>query len=129
MQAGASLAAVQRILRHKDPKITTEIYGHSEKDHLRAEMDRLTLGVTASHNDAQADAQRTRAVANLPRNATQVLPTPDDDEDPPRGGGSKKPDLKEKSAGAPDRIRTCDLRIRSPTLYPAELRVLVWKPA
>ena len=24
--------------------------------------------------------------------------------------------------GAPDRIRTCDLRLRRPTLYPAELR-------
>ena len=27
-----------------------------------------------------------------------------------------------KKFGAPDRIRTCDLRIRSPLLYPAELR-------
>ena len=26
-----------------------------------------------------------------------------------------------KKSGAPDRIRTCDLRIRSPLLYPAEL--------
>ena len=26
-------------------------------------------------------------------------------------------------AGATDRIRTCDLRIRSPLLYPAELRL------
>ena len=27
-------------------------------------------------------------------------------------------------SGAPDRIRTCGLRIRSPLLYPAELRAL-----
>ena len=27
--------------------------------------------------------------------------------------------------GAPDRIRTCDLRLRRATLYPAELRVLM----
>ena len=27
--------------------------------------------------------------------------------------------------GAPDRIRTCDLRLRRATLYPAELRVPV----
>jgi hypothetical protein len=27
--------------------------------------------------------------------------------------------------GTPDRIRTYDLRLRKPTLYPAELRVLV----
>ena len=28
--------------------------------------------------------------------------------------------------GAPDRIRTCDLRIRSPLLYPAELQALLF---
>ncbi len=27
--------------------------------------------------------------------------------------------------GVPDRIRTYDLRLRKPTLYPAELRVLI----
>lgn len=26
----------------------------------------------------------------------------------------------------PDRIRTCDRRIRNPELYPAELRALKW---
>ena len=31
----------------------------------------------------------------------------------------------EKQNGAPDRIRTCDLWTRNPTLYPAELRVHV----
>ena len=30
--------------------------------------------------------------------------------------------LKTYSSGGPGRIRTCDLRIRSPLLYPAELR-------
>ena len=30
-----------------------------------------------------------------------------------------------RHTGAPGRSRTCDLRIRSPTLYPAELRALV----
>jgi hypothetical protein len=28
---------------------------------------------------------------------------------------------------APDRIRTCDLRLRRPTLYPAELRARMWQ--
>src|ERR1700730_2053366 len=31
--------------------------------------------------------------------------------------------MREMEAGAPDRIRTCDLRLRRATLYPAELRV------
>jgi hypothetical protein len=31
------------------------------------------------------------------------------------------------AGGAPDRIRTCDQRLRKPLLYPAELRVLEGK--
>jgi len=41
MMAGANPAAVQRILRHSDPRITTEIYGHLAPEYLRAEIDRL----------------------------------------------------------------------------------------
>ena len=38
----------------------------------------------------------------------------------------KSPSLRMDSIfGVPDRIRTYDLRLRKPTLYPAELRVLV----
>ena len=35
--------AVQRILRHSDPRITTEVYGHLLPDYLRAEIDRLSF--------------------------------------------------------------------------------------
>jgi hypothetical protein len=35
------------------------------------------------------------------------------------------PPSRAKSESAPDRIRTCDLRFRRPTLYPAELRARV----
>ncbi|HTS88825.1 MAG TPA: excisionase family DNA-binding protein [Gemmatimonadales bacterium] len=38
-------AAVQRILRHSDPKITTEVYGHLAPGDLRAEVDRLAFGL------------------------------------------------------------------------------------
>jgi integrase len=41
MMAGADPAAVQRILHHRDPRITTEVYGHLAPDYLRAEFDRL----------------------------------------------------------------------------------------
>ncbi len=41
MMSGANPAAVQRILRHCDPRITTEVYGHLAPGHLRAEVDRL----------------------------------------------------------------------------------------
>jgi integrase len=44
MMAGANPAAVQRILRHRDPRITTEIYGHLAPGYLQSEVDRLQFG-------------------------------------------------------------------------------------
>jgi integrase len=44
MMAGANPASVQRILRHSDPKLTTEVYGHLAPGYLRAEVDRLAFG-------------------------------------------------------------------------------------
>ncbi len=44
MMGGASIAAVQRILRHSDPRITTEIYSHLAPDFLRTEIDKLSFG-------------------------------------------------------------------------------------
>jgi integrase len=41
MMAGANPAAVQRILRHSDPRITTEVYGHLEPNYLRREVNLL----------------------------------------------------------------------------------------
>jgi hypothetical protein len=54
--AGANPAAVQRILRHSDPRITTEVYGHLVPDYLRAEIDRLSFGIVPparASNDSQ----------------------------------------------------------------------------
>ena len=50
MMAGVNPGAVQRILRHSDPRITTETYGHLQPDYLRSEIDRLRFG-TAPAND------------------------------------------------------------------------------
>ena len=43
MMAGANPAAVQRILRHSDPRITTEVYGHLSPGYLRQEIDLLSF--------------------------------------------------------------------------------------
>ncbi len=45
-------AAVQRILRHSDPRITTEVYGHLVPGYLQDEVDRLRFGEPS--NDLQA---------------------------------------------------------------------------
>ncbi len=44
MMNGANPASVQRILRHSDPKLTTEVYGHLAPEYLLAEVDRLSFG-------------------------------------------------------------------------------------
>ena len=54
LMAGASLAAVQRILRHSDPRITTEVYGHLVPDNLRAEIDRLRFGIAPPPKSSNA---------------------------------------------------------------------------
>ena len=43
LRAGVPLVAVQRVLRHEDPKLTADTYGHLEQDFLRVEIDRLKL--------------------------------------------------------------------------------------
>jgi len=45
MMAGANPAAVQRILGHSSPAITTGIYGHLAPSYLLAEADRLSFGL------------------------------------------------------------------------------------
>jgi integrase len=47
MMAGADLPAVQRIMRHTDPRITTEFYGHLAPGYLRNAIDRLAFEAKA----------------------------------------------------------------------------------
>ena len=70
MMNGANPAAVQRILRHSDPTITTEIYGHLSPGYLRAEADRLSFhppevapGVERPHEEV---TQAVNAISVLP---------------------------------------------------------------
>ena len=43
LAAGAPLVAVQKVLRHRDPKITFDVYSHFEDDYLRREVDKLSF--------------------------------------------------------------------------------------
>src|SRR4051794_29343678 len=46
--SGADLAAVQRIMRHQDPRLTTEVYGHLSANYLKRAMERLSFGPPAA---------------------------------------------------------------------------------
>lgn len=72
MMAGANPAAVQRILRHSDPRITTEIYGHLSPGYLRAEVDRLAFNPKPA--PVEKEQEPVLAVANLGSLATRPLP-------------------------------------------------------
>jgi len=62
MMAGANAAAVQRILRHSDPRITMQVYGHLSPGYLRDEVNRLRF--TPQTSDAsRADAPSTKAAS------------------------------------------------------------------
>ena len=65
LQSGASIAAVQRIMRHKNPKLTTEVYGHLEPGYLQDEINRLSFASPVS--------ERIAIAASF---ATDLLPEP-----------------------------------------------------
>jgi Phage integrase family len=59
IMACADLAAVQRIMRHTDPRITMEFYAHLEPDYLRNAIERLAINPA----EPEAEAQRVAAFA------------------------------------------------------------------
>jgi hypothetical protein len=73
MMAGANPAAVQRIMRHSDPRITTEVYGHLAPGYLQAEADRLKLGISPEAPEEKPLA----LVANLTPFAAPLLHEPE----------------------------------------------------
>src|SRR5262249_21361736 len=81
--AGASPAAVQRILRHGDPRITMGTYGHLAPDYLRTEIDRLSFGPPAR--------ERARAVAAVGTSpfGTPVVQGGSASPAQPEGGGTE----------------------------------------
>jgi integrase len=95
MMAGVNPGAVQRILRHSDPRITTETYGHLQPDYLRSEIDRLRFG-TAPANDladlANASNRSLPSSANSRKFLTTFLQAPRS----PRSAPSEGVDFREQ---------------------------------
>jgi integrase len=76
MMAGANPAAVQRIMRHTDPRLTTEVYGHLAPGYLRSEIDRLQLAPPPPESPRVAVAiETTPASATAPGLAADLLQT------------------------------------------------------
>ena len=67
IMAGADLPAVQRIMRHTDPRITTEFYAHLAPGYLRNAIDRLAI---------HPRCRRLRAAEALPQAAVAAASAP-----------------------------------------------------
>ena len=100
---------------------------------LQRELPRLPQLQPAARGSAGAQADRPRErreVGRLRRQGSRRSAGTDDDGKRRRPAAIRTHDLRpseadtlsELSYGAPDRIRTCDLRLRRATLYPTELR-------
>jgi hypothetical protein len=49
LKEGVPLATVHRVLRHSDPRLTTEIYGHLDAEGMPARLDRLQIAAQSPH--------------------------------------------------------------------------------
>ena len=65
LMCGADLAAVQRIMRHQDPRTTTEFYGHLASHYLKREVERLSFGAPAGPQGATSPPQTAQEPRSL----------------------------------------------------------------
>ncbi len=80
LMAGANPASVQRILRHSDPRVTIDYYGHLLPGYLRDEVNRLQFE-DHSKDSQQVAAASKQLVATLlqpPVNPSDQLETADE---------------------------------------------------
>jgi len=91
MMAGANPAAVQRILGHSSPAITTGIYGHLAPSYLLAEADRLSFGLKPTPVIEKPMGACLR-VANLPSFVPQLSPNLRDGKKE-LGAGANQPNI------------------------------------
>ena len=76
LMKGADLAAVQKIMRHQDPRITTEVYGHLQTAYLKS-----NFPVASVKSPFCTVSCRSRKYRRSPRNPTcsvmkPIAPTP-----------------------------------------------------
>lgn len=81
LESGASLQSVQKLVRHSDPRLTTNTYGHMSAGHLVDEQNKLDVRGAAER------AERKRAGAKAAEGGSwetsESIPTP-----PPPGAGA-----------------------------------------
>jgi len=133
-QSGVHPKTAQALARHSTITLTLDRYTHVDFGDLTAALDRLPglTGGTTKQESSQTDSERPLAgllagAGDVPRHAVTAdgTPAPFDEGTAERSkslsgvpfGTRCHPD-RTGDQSAPSRIRTCNLRIRSPLLYP-----------
>jgi hypothetical protein len=73
LMQGADLAAVQRIMRHQDPRITTEVYGHLAPGYLKKEISRLRFEPVPAEQGATVIRMTAAATSGSPTGSDQPV--------------------------------------------------------
>ena len=124
MMSGANPAAVQRIMRHSDPKLTTEVYGHLAPEYLRAEVDRLSFGAPPPLPTRPAGAPREGGVVQSSPFGARVVQdgeTSKEEAEPP--GDSPR-------ISAPSTARQAGLEPTTPGLEGrCSIQLSYWRPS
>jgi hypothetical protein len=109
LMRGADVAAVQRILRHTDPRMTTETYGHLLPDYLREQIDRLSFGPMPWANTPTPSNDSQGIAAVSPRFAPILLPEPKKAENDRDLHDPESESSSIVEGGRGERIRTSDI--------------------
>ena len=105
LKAKVPYAIVQRIMRHRDPRLTTETYGHLEVDDMRIALDELAEGTAPPLQQAVAGSDRESF-------GTYLVPSSSETSARARARACNLARAQTKSSG-PSRIRTWDQSVMS----------------
>ena len=123
-RAGVSPKTAQMLARHSDIRLTMDVYTHTDLAEKQEAVERLSNlwehpgSTPVSQSDALSHLESPKEEGETksaePKGSAEVVCKAQVDASSQELSGPVK--------STPGRIRTCDLRIRSPLLYPAELQ-------
>jgi integrase len=122
LMRGADVSAVQKILRHTDPRLTTETYGHLVPDYLRAQIDRLSFGPARPASVPTVSNAKHPSSTISPPFAPILLPEAENLGKSGRPRDHKTESSRALELGRGERIRTSDILLPKQARYQAAPR-------
>lgn len=123
-RAGVSPKTAQTLARHSDIRLTMNVYSHTELEEKRQAIERLA-GLREYIGSAP-EAEIGKVGQSLAQPSEMGKPPPDGDVTTegiiPSAVDATSQSVAAESGNIPGRVRTSNLRLRRPTLYPVELR-------